>query len=312
MADYTYPKAKDFYNFTAKQQVGIKFRGKLLLPKRDGCCVKVLFTEDGDVQFLSSDDKPLKSFEHLRLMLAPMFIQGDKLTCEAFIPGRSLQYVSGKVRSHDPQPELCLMVWDAKLFMGRTPDTFRTRMEVVKKRVDYLRSSAFTLVPTTLVGVSPTQVGLTEDELRQQCFAEALDAVRTGLWQSGGATLAGPFDGAILRDPDEPYTEGRSSGGIIKIKPTLTYDLEVVDVVLGTGAKTGKPTASLLLRWSNGRLQKAGSGLTQDDVNAMHKDKTKFIGRIAEIEAKAAKSDDGMLLEPAFQRWRDDKTEGEF
>ena len=311
MAEYTYPKAKDFYNFTPKQQAAIKFRGKFLLPKRDGCCVKVQYTEAGLV-FLSSDDKPVYSLEHLRMMLSPLFIPGDKLICEAFIPGRSLQYVSGKLRQHDPCPELRLMVWDAKLLLGSAKDTFRTRMEIVEKQVEFLRCSAFTLAPARIVGVSPAQVGLAEDELRQECFAEALDAVRTGIWHGGEATLAGPFDGAILRDPDEPYTEGRSAGGIIKIKPTLTYDLEVVDVLLGTGVKTGKRTASLLLRWSEGRQQKAGSGLTQADVDAMHEDKSKFIGRIAEIEAKAAKSDDGMLLEPAFQRWRQDRTTGEF
>ncbi len=308
MANYTFPKAVDWHNLSRKGQDAVKFGGRLLLPKRDGCCVKVLYT-DNDVEFLSSDDKPVRSLEHLREYLNSLrrdpflhFSAGTKLICEAYIPGRLLEYVSGKVRQHSPEPELRLMIWDAVQPWGADLG-FSPRLEYVACVLGTNSLSAVTVAPTRFLG------GLgSEEKYRQEAWKAAQDAVLTGLW----GHLAGPFDGAILRDPGEPYTEGRSSGGIVKLKPTVTYDLEVVRVELGRGARTGKPTASLVLRWSLGREQKCGSGLTARIIAEMHADPDSFVGRVAEVEAKAARSGDGMLLEPAFKRWRDDKTEGEF
>lgn len=116
---------------------------------------------------------------------------------------------------------------------------------------------------------------------------------------------AGGYDGAILRDPDAGYTIGTAlKGQIVKVKPSLSYDLMCVGQEEGLGKHAGKMGA-IHVRYKDGKIVKVGTGFT-DSERLME-----FEGSIVEIEAMG-ESKDGSLREPRFKGIRIDKLQPDF
>lgn len=112
----------------------------------------------------------------------------------------------------------------------------------------------------------------------------------------------GPYDGIILRNPVGKWVLGSNgtTGEIIKVKPTITLDLRVVQVKEAVGEKTGRTVYTVVVRLPNGNEQEVGSGVPHfiDDVPG--------VGQIVEVEAMTY-SKNGLLREPRYKGIRYDK-----
>lgn len=115
---------------------------------------------------------------------------------------------------------------------------------------------------------------------------------------------SGPYDGLILRKPSGLWRMGDkgTDGEIIKIKPTLTLDLRVVDVNVSAGEKTGRNVYTVVVDLGGEARQEVGSGVPHNHAELPEP------GDIVEIEAMSF-SKYGLLREPRYKGIRHDKTE---
>lgn len=109
------------------------------------------------------------------------------------------------------------------------------------------------------------------------------------------------YDGLILRDLTAPFIPGPGKeGSTIKIKPRASGDFRVVGVTKGKGKRAGG-IGALIVDLGQGIHCEVGTGLKDEDV--FGEDPT---GRIAEVEYLSL-TKDGMLREPSFKVYRNDK-----
>lgn len=114
------------------------------------------------------------------------------------------------------------------------------------------------------------------------------------------------YDGLVLWNPEAIPLENKKAtdGGAIKVKPTITRDLEVVATLPGKGKHAGV-IGSLVVQGSGQLRGAVGTGLSDSDRAA---GADYWIGKIIEVEAMGLTAD-GQLREPRFVRIRFDKTE---
>ena len=142
-------------------------------------------------------------------------------------------------------------------------------------------------------------VDLDTSEGRDQLDRYAADQVEAG------------FEGIMIKDLDAPY-ECKRNTSWMKWKPTITVDLEVVDVEEGTGRNKGRLGALVCQGHDDGRdiSVNVGSGFSDGDRTDLWNDRDLVIGRKVEILCDViTKNQDGTysLRFPRFVRFRDDK-----
>lgn len=115
------------------------------------------------------------------------------------------------------------------------------------------------------------------------------------------------YDGLILRDASAPWAAGAAKEGeVIKVKPSLSMDLEVVgEYVVKQPTKLG---GALTVTY-NGVESDVGSGMTQallkEIAAAQLAGASAHRGKIAEVECLGI-TPDGKLREPRFKGFRFD------
>lgn len=115
-------------------------------------------------------------------------------------------------------------------------------------------------------------------------------------------SLAGHYDGVVLKNRWEGYTVGRvKRGEIIKVKPTLSLDLPVVRCTTTLGDKTGRDVHVLTVEYK-GVSTDVGSGVPHQ------LDPLDIVGSIIEVECLGV-FPTGKLREPRFKQVRFDKEE---
>lgn len=119
------------------------------------------------------------------------------------------------------------------------------------------------------------------------------------------AVAAGAYDGIILRKHDGPWTQGARDENIIKVKPTPTYDLTVVDVEEGKGKYVGM-LGKLVVSYKGNRL--GVSGMTDAQRREWWKNPGTIIGQVVEVAAMG-ESSKGLLREPRFKGIRYDSAD---
>lgn len=117
------------------------------------------------------------------------------------------------------------------------------------------------------------------------------------------------YEGIMIKDLRAPY-ECKRNTHWLKWKPTITVDLEVIDVEEGTGKNAGRLGALVCSGTDNGRVitVNVGSGYSDAERDALWSDRDLVIGRTVEVLADTvSQNQDGTysLRFPRFSRFRD-------
>lgn len=167
--------------------------------------------------------------------------------------------------------------------------------ELIKIRSDMEKMTSVALLPHIEVNLD-TALG------REQFDRYAKDSVTQG------------FEGIMIKSLDSPYQCKRNTFWL-KWKPTVSVDLEVIDVEEGTGRNVGRLGALVCSGVDGGKTitVNCGSGFSDSDRDSLWADRDLVIGRTVEILCDViTRNMDGTysLRFPRFLRFRDDKQQG--
>jgi len=265
----------------------------IAMPKYDGCCaiihVHKCAGDSSTIRCTSRTGEPVRSMDHVLDSILERSPVGDfVLFGEAWIQGKDFAYISGKFRQYDNCPELGIVLWDAvsaeEYEHGQSDVPFQYRLFDLNHFFggwwsDHVRVTAY---------YTPDYAGMDCRHLAQQYVEQ------------------GGYDGLIMADPDGYWIKGNGTGGEkIKIKPTLSFDLEVVGTAPGKGKHEGR-IGNLIVRYKDGKLLGVGTGLSDAD-----RERDDWVGKIIEVEAMGH-SNDGSLREPRMKAVRHDKDKADF
>lgn len=300
---YIVQKAIEPDDLSAKQAAafnsGVECGRYLLQPKIDGCHVVLLFDAFGALfQVRSSTGEVVKSCDHLAQDTFPAGLTGRPyaLLGEVTIPGEEFRNISGAFRRQAPQPQLRALYFDVVNWsydlegnvVLEDPRPYNTRYR-------QLQAAVGDLALPVLMCMSRTSADILAQEYQQIGFAGSL------------------CDGAVLRNSQAPYIAKRCRDAeVVKVKPLLDFDMEVIGVDLAKGEKTGKNTGALVVRFLNGVHLRVATGMTQADVDRMHATGGEaFIGKIVRVQA-LGHTGTGSLREPRYLGIRTDKDKPDF
>ena len=116
------------------------------------------------------------------------------------------------------------------------------------------------------------------------------------------------YEGIMIKDPNALY-ECKRTVAWLKVKPTITVDLTIVDTEEGTGKNEGKLGAYVCEGIDDGRSIRVnvGTGISDDERNSQWGIRETLIGQVVEIKADAVtQNQDGTysLRFPRFGRFR--------
>lgn len=264
-------------------------------PKYDGCnmvAIKRAHDIEG-VELYSRTGEKVLSANHIREAIAKApFIPFGVLLGEYWHPTIDQPTVSGKFRDTKQQhPEPYFVVFDYidlnEWLLGESLFTYQERVSRLPQMFSTVEECA-----------APVFLGESQGLLIDQGMSP----------QEAAKYLAdsGAYDGLILRKTSGQWRKGDlgTNGEIIKVKPTITLDLVVVDRGLGVGEKTGRDVWTLWVTLPNGKHQEIGSGVPHKEEDVP------VIGDIIEVEAMEY-SKNGLLREPRFKGIRYDKMEAD-
>ena len=115
------------------------------------------------------------------------------------------------------------------------------------------------------------------------------------------------YEGVMLKSKEGLYQWKRvrlSSGIMMKLKPTVTYDLEIIDFEEGEGKYKGH-LGKFIVDFQGVKVG-VGTGLDDETRSLVWKDLESYRGRIIEVKAMEV-TEDKSLRHPVFMRFRDDK-----
>ncbi len=291
---YIIQKAIDRADMSAKAVAAVCLDDYQMQPKYDGCHAVFILIPGGTFRVLSSTGKEVKSCDHIAeaLMKVLEVWEVTAICGEVWHPHWKFPEISGAFRRGYPQPDLMFAPYDIVRVLASgelsDPRPYIDRTAPLRdRRVWHTALVPFVSHSTDDHGPLPTEYAL-------------------HMMKQGG------YDGAILRHMTAPYKVGRCRNGeVIKVKPLVSYDLEVVGAELATGEKTGKNTAALVVRLPGKRTGKVATGLTQAEVDSIHADIGKWVGKIVRVDAMGW-TEDGSLREPRYCGIRDDKVSPDF
>lgn len=296
MAEYIIQKAIDKKDMSARAIKGMAGKWFDIQPKYDGCHAVFVMIDGKFKSAMSATGEHVMSMDHIGLELETLMprLPGAYAVCgEAWVPGLEFPEISGMFRRHRPQVDLKFAPFDVVEVNGTTLSSSKT--------YDFRKRFLETYFSETKGrGVLPFRSRPAGTDEENETYARTLKDM-------------GGFDGAILHDLDATYEVGRCrQGEVVKIKPLLSYDLQVTGCDTDQGEKTGKNTAALIVRFRNNKYVKVATGLTQEQVDSIHSDFSgKWYGTIVEVQAMDV-TKDGSLREPRFKGVRFDKDKPDF
>lgn len=280
---YIFPKAVDMRSLSAKRLTEVKknIANYKVTRKLDGCTLVIKFGAPGsEPQALSGDGHVVRSADHIIRDFQRRGVPPETTWVgEAWSPDTEFTKLSGDFRRHS-EGTYGLYLFDA-CYSGASWAPLPARRELFIWLLGAPRPQ-----PGELIQRAP-HVTLNNTEK-----LALLDGSLTPEHQPG-------YDGYVLHDVTAPWVDGRSKTAVIKVKPLVTLDLEVVDVVPGLGKHAGR-IGALVCRGSFGTVS-VGTGLSDADRDQ------NWIGQIVEI-ACLGQHPSGIPREPRLIRRRPDKT----
>lgn len=295
MSDYLIMKAVEHAKLPAKFRKQYPDTNALLdagwwvQDKYDGCMgIAMMTTHREDCKMLSrtgEDYTPscghiLDELHEAKTALVgyPTLLEDFIVIGEVWQPGWEAPFpaISGKFRRRAASPELRFVANDILPPGFNTPEEYRIRFATLCELLPAMDGVKVTVANT------------------RQSWPANVERLAIQLRGWGG------YDGAIMRDPNAGYTVGTvKAGEIVKVKPVMSLDLEVVDVLTAAGEKTGRPVYTIVVT-HNGVASTVGSGVPHawNEVPGP--------GQIAEIECLGITAE-GKLREPRFKGARFDK-----
>jgi len=166
------------------------------------------------------------------------------------------------------------------------------------KRIEWLESARSVLMETDCLRI---MTGLDVD----LDSAEGHDVMRRFAEDS----VAEGFEGIMIKSMDAPY-ECKRSDFWMKWKPTISVDLNIVDLEEGTGRNQGRLGAIVCEGEDNGRVIRVnvGSGFSDALRDEYWTNRNDLLGHLVEVQADAVtQNQDGSysLRFPRFLRFRD-------
>jgi DNA ligase-1 len=292
-------KPVEFDAMGKRNQQQFRWDGRILLPKYDGCFAMVAFW-DGKLDYIMSrTGEVVKSMDHIGEDLLTRYPglakskAGWMVLGEAWNPGKEFADLSGEFRRQRPQPQLGFAPFDlvhyrhdndADLPTLWSTTPYRERLALLEAaNARQVACNVFPPVPVTCEGKDHA-------ERYARCLKDM-----------------GGYDGAVCADPDATYTPGAGKAGeFIKVKPLVSYSLECVGYEADVGAKTGRATGCLIVRFKGGNCGVA-TGLSE----AQQANLQQFVGKIIEVEAMGVSSK-GLLREPRFKGVRTDVKQADY
>jgi len=213
------------------EKVSVDYSRRVYIqPKFDG--VRLVIVYDPQTEKLvmySRNSKIYPDFERFQAGLKPILEQVFQeiglvmyLDGEAYIHGRPLQYISGRVRKGD-DAELEYRVYDCFTYDIETEQFNLT--EKYNKRLERLQALEGEFTKTGFVQLVETYKATSKEQVdkKYQQF------------------LTRGFEGAMLRI-NKPYVfseKGYHSKFLLKMKPTHDSEFEIIDITQGTGKNAG-------------------------------------------------------------------------
>lgn len=271
---------------------------KLIEVKLDGVRVLTIVYPDGRVDQFSRNGKELVNFEHVKQQFAAV---AGRLTAATVFDGEimssSFQDLMKQVhrKSDVAAGDAVLHLFDViplKDFQEgicRLPQKERSRW-----LTDWFEANMNALPNITVLDQALVDLDTERGQKLFRMYNKS--AVENG------------YEGIMIKDPKAIY-ECKRSTAWLKLKPFIEVSLEVVDVEVGTGKNEGRLGALVCEGDDDGRRIRVnvGSGLSDDQRDAIWADRQSVIGRVAEVRADAVtQNQDGTfsLRFPRFKTFR--------
>jgi DNA ligase-1 len=250
----------------ARPYKGVMPESYAVEPKIDGVRVIVeVCRQTLAVAMKTRNGNPLPSIAHLGYWFADAAQQHGVFTfdCEA-VSGADFYDAVGAVRSSEPAKDAFLWLLDLPDDVG----TYRERRALMAK---FCFSDSVRLVES-FMGITPN------------------DAFRRFVSQG--------FEGAMVKDADAPYMQGKRSNAWLKVKAVDAEDCPVVSVHEGEGRLTG--TMGHVVVENNGRLVRVGGGFTDEQRATIWANRDTVIGSWLEVTFQS-KTPDGSMRHPRIR-----------
>lgn len=283
---YLSQSAVEFDALPKKVQAGIDLSKYGLQRKYDGVSGIV---NTSDMTCVSRTGGAFTSCAHIVSDCLDSFGPGWMVFGEIWHPTDAQSKISGDARRNKPAPHLVFVVFDA-VRVGEYAAGFDERAY----------SERYTQL-ITFVGLDPELWPSLRIAAQYNPGTMPPAQLKEQLGSGKG------YDGVILRDMTAPWIPGKDKHGyVIKDKPSVTFDLEVVGTEQGLGRNANR-IGAYLCRFRDGKILKV-SGMTDSERDA---DPASIIGKIIEVEAMG-ESSQGSLREPRYKGIRYDKLSADF
>ena len=308
---YTLPKRRTLVHkaieprkLSAKVQAALAERNDDLFEVKYDGCHAILIKSEGKAYAFSRQGEPvLAAMDHVLRDLERISQDNFALFAEAWHPLLEHSIINGTFRRSylaDDAELLEAVVFDyvplEDFQKGSCPVRFKTRRD------------AATAVVLSAQGLYSS---FEESPLRVSYISQTVDQCQHFVNHSRehyNEEFA--IDGFMRKDRNGLWKAGSGSGGeSVKIKDHMSIDVKVLAVLEGKG-KFVDMVGSIKVLWGLRELIVGGGKLTDKERKLYWDFPSKIVGRIVEVHG-LSESQHGMIREPRFIRFRDDKTEGE-